>query len=412
MSAAEAPAAPPAFSPRTMLALVVVGLVALSSLAVLSAYAPDLRGGLDGGAHALSSSAVGYRGAVIMLKAEGVPVVVSRQAPAPRDPALRVLTPADATAFKDIRPFLAGDAPVLIVLPKWRTLPDPDRPGFVRKAGPAIAAAGLIDDPVMTRARFTLSGDPGVSKPVLHGAGGPFAPGTYLPIGPIDRLTTISGDDWQPVLVNERGRAVLAQSKRDRNVLVLADADLLNTQGLANLDTARAGLAILNVLRGDRGVRFDVTLNGFRRGHGLGRVMLTPPWLAATLCAVLAGLLMGLHGLARFGAAQARGRAIALGKAALVDNSAGLVRMARREAEFAPAYLALAKALVGQAAGGAHAAGGEGQDAWLDDLARRRGLAAPVDLAAQAARTKTRDELLALARRIYVWRREMTLGRR
>ena len=84
-----------------------------------------------------------------------------------------------------------------------------------------------------------------------------------VPLDPIDQLQTISGDDWTPALVDERGRMVLAQSKTHSNVLVLADPDLLNNQGLAKLDNARAGMAILNTLRGEGGVTFDVTLNGF-----------------------------------------------------------------------------------------------------------------------------------------------------
>lgn len=398
-----------AFSPRTMLALVIVGLVSFCGLAVLSAYAPELRGSVDPGAHALSPSAVGYRGAVIMLQAEGAPAVASRSVPPPNDPALRVLTPAADVHLKDIKPFI-HDAPVLVVLPKWTVAQDPRRVGFVTKVGAAVPPPLALLKDVSPKTTMTIDG--GLSRPVLHGAGGPFAAGTYLPLGPIDRLRTVSGEDWRPVLADAQGRAVLVQSAKTPNLLVLVEPDLLNTQGLANIDTARAGLAILNAMRGDRGVRFDVTLNGFSRGQGLGRVMLEPPWLAATLCGVAAALLMGLHGLARFGPAQTTGRAIALGKTALVDNSAGLVRMARREAELAPAYLALTKTLVGQAAGGAHAAVDAELDPWLADLARLRGAAAPEELSAQAARAKTRDDLLALGRGLYDWRLEMTRERR
>ena len=56
MSAAaeSAPARPPqAFSGGAVLALVLVGVVAFAGLAVLSAYAPDLRGHNDVRAHAL-----------------------------------------------------------------------------------------------------------------------------------------------------------------------------------------------------------------------------------------------------------------------------------------------------------------------------------------------------------------------
>src|SRR5215469_1740428 len=70
-----------AFSPPTILALILVSVTAFAGLAVLGAYAPELRGASDPGAHALSSSAIGFRGATVMLKAEGTPALVSRTPP-------------------------------------------------------------------------------------------------------------------------------------------------------------------------------------------------------------------------------------------------------------------------------------------------------------------------------------------
>ncbi|MDB5474610.1 MAG: hypothetical protein JWP49_121 [Phenylobacterium sp.] len=399
-----------AFSPRTILALVLVGLVSLSGLAVLGAYAPELRGGLDPGAHALSSSAVGFRGAVVMLKALDAPVVISRAAPRLAGDAapLIVLTPTFMTQAKDLEAF-PHEVHRLIVLPKWATTGDPRRPTFVLKAGldPGIAAtAGPM---LAAYAKTTkIERRAAVTRPVLRGAvgPGPYAAGTYLPLAAIDQLQTLSGDGWEPALVDETGRMVLAYSKAQPNLLVLADPDLLNNQGLAKLDNARAGMAILRTL-GDGGVIFDVTLNGFKRGRSLGRVLLEPPWLAATLCALGAAVLMGLHGLARFGPARVSGRAIALGSRALVDNAAGLVRMARKEARLAPQYVELTKSRVRRAAGGAHAASEAEDDRWLGDLAERRGLERPEQLTAEAERARTRDDVLALARKLYRWRGEM-----
>jgi phage tail protein X len=409
MTAAASPA-PNAqtFSARTILALVIVGVVSFSGLAVLATFAPELRGGADAGAHALSSSAVGFKGAQVMLRAEGAPVVVSRMAPRPghANAGITVVTPNPGVPQKDLNPFFSQN--LLIVLPKWRVTPQPARIGWVLKAGPEPQALGPLLAGLSKVTHVTM-GD-GVSRPKLYGAGGPFQAGTYLPLDPIDQLQTLSGDDWTPALVDEHGRMVLAQSKTHRNVLVLADPDILNNQGLAKLDNARAGMAILNTLRGDGGVTFDVTLNGFSRGHGVGQLMLEPPFLAATLCGVAAALLLGLHALARFGPTLTRGRAIALGKSALVDNSAGLVRMARREAELAPAYAALTKSLVARIVGGPRSGIGGARDneTWLAELARRAGAADPADLTAQAERAQTRDELLAVGRSLYHWRAEIT----
>ena len=75
---------------------------------------------------------------------------------------------------------------------------------------------------------------------------------------------------------------------------------------------------------------FDVTLNGLGSSKSPLKLMFDPPFLAVTLAIVAALLLAGPAGdrpLRR--AAAGRERAIAFGKAALVDNSAALVRKAR-----------------------------------------------------------------------------------
>jgi len=400
MSEAAA-ARPQTFAAGAILALVLAGIVAAAAMAVLSAYAPDLRNGQDGRAHALSKSAVGYAGAPILMKALGASVLVSRTRPSRPTGAVVVLTPEPGLSPEELRNYPKG-ALTLIVLPKWIAGRDPLRQGAVRKIG-VLPADRAFEEMLKSYAPKTkLAVRQGKSRPVLQGPYGP------LRLGEIDRLRTISGEGWLPLLTDERGQAVLVQSSKTPSIWVLADPDLLNNQGLASRDTARAGALILDLARrGERPILFDVTLNGLERGRGLGRLMLEPPLLAATLIAVMAGVLMGLHALARFGQPRARGRAFALGARALVDNSADLVRMAKKEHELAPAYADLTRALVARAAGG-HTA----QEHWLDDLARRRGATAPGELAAEAETARTRDDLMAVARKLYEWRGEMTRERR
>ena len=412
ITAAAAPDRSQGFSPRTILALVAVGLVSFSGLAVLAAYAPELRAAGDPGAHAMSSSAVGFKGAVIMLQAEGVPTVVSRATPKKNSPDLLILTPEIGAGERNLEPF-ALQSRKLIVLPKWMVAGQPLRPGFVQKVGvwenSAVATALLNRYAKTTEILRRV----GVSRPVLRGDPS-FGADVVLPLGEVDRLQTVApGGEWDPMLSDEQGDMVLARSRTQEGVFLLADPDLLNNQGLARLDRARAGMAILNTLRAGQGIAFDVTLNGLTRGRGIGRLVLEPPWLAATLCGVLAALLMGLHGLARFGPTLASGRAIALGKRALVDNSAGLVRMARREHELAPAYATLTRALIRRFVGaGDRAATGGENDRWLADLASPRGAAAPEDLSRGAERAQSRDELLAIGRKLYLWSVEITGERR
>ncbi|ODT86849.1 hypothetical protein [Phenylobacterium sp. SCN 70-31] len=406
MSEAPTPAAP-AFRPRTILALIGVGVVAFAAMAVLAAYAPDLRSGNDGRAHAMSRSAIGFAAAPILARNLGETASVSRSPPRGLAEAVVVVTPEGHERTQALDPF-AEAAAVLIVMPKWAVSPDPLRRGAVRKVD--VRPARDVDRLLSRYAKATrLTPGSAVTRPILRGAGGPFDPGTVLPLGPIDRLQTVTGEGWAPALVNEKGEIVLAYAVENPKILLLADPDLLNNQGLAELANARAGAAILSAASagGERPILFDVTLNGLARGRGLGRLMLEPPWLAATLIGLAATVLMALHALARFGQPRREGRAFALGAGALVDNSADLIRMARKEAEFAPAYAGVIRRMVIRAGGG-HAA----QEHWLDDLARRRGVASPDEMAAEAQGAKTRDDLLGVARKLYDWKGELTRDRR
>src|SRR2546423_14407580 len=70
-----------AFNARTMLLVTAIGALAFIAMLVLGAYAPDLRSGHNGGAHALSNAATGYSGLVRLSGATGRnPAIVRVQA--------------------------------------------------------------------------------------------------------------------------------------------------------------------------------------------------------------------------------------------------------------------------------------------------------------------------------------------
>ena len=69
-----------AFNARTMLLITAIGTLAFIAMLVLGAYAPDLRSGKNGGAHALSNAAVGFTGIVRLADATGHNPVIVRVA--------------------------------------------------------------------------------------------------------------------------------------------------------------------------------------------------------------------------------------------------------------------------------------------------------------------------------------------
>ena len=101
------------------------------------------------------------------------------------------------------------------------------------------------------------------------------------------------------------------------------------------------------------------------------------------------------------------GRGLALGALGLVDNSAGLIRLGRKEAELAQPYAELSQALTLRATGGDR--GGERLER-LERLARTTSSRA--ELIQASALVKTPADLLAIARRWRLWRLEMTRDRR
>jgi len=413
MSIEAAVARPPLFAARTMLIVVLIGVFAFSAFVVLSAYAPDLRSGSDGGAQALSKSAVGFAGVVELMRGMDEPAFISRGplAPTQDGSGVLVLTPGPANGPGDIRA-IHFTGLKLVVLPKWIVGPHPLSPDWVQKE--TIMPPGMVLRPLGTAfGKIRLQQRAGVERPVLRAASGAgFPAGEVLTPGPVDQLQTLSGPGWDPILTDAHGDAVLALS-RQGGVAVLSDPDLLNTQGVADLNTARAGVEILDRLRDGGPAAFDVTLNGYGRGRSLLKLAFEPPMLGATLCFVAAGLMMGLHAAARFGPAERPPPVLALGKRALADNAAALVRMARREPRMAPAYAALTREAAARAVGAPRDLGEDQLDALLDRLGAARGLEDRYSsLAAEAAAAKTNAELMSVARRLFQWRGEMTRDRR
>ena len=396
-----------AFSPLTVISLVVIGVLSLAGLGVLSAYAPELKSGNDGGAHGLSKSSVGFGGIVRLLEASGATVVLSRGALGTgSEGSLLVLTPTPTTSPDQISD-RQHRGPTLIVLPKWIAVPEQGKAGWISTVGTVEPSQVLERLPDSIRPGTRIAQRPGVSSSLLTRPAGE-ALGPNLAI---ENLQTISGRDWIPVVIDERGAPVVAL-RRGTQIYVLSDPDLMNTHGLKRLAGAQVALGILDVVRADgESVVFDLTLNGFQRTRSLLRLMLEPPLLGVTLVIVALFVVGGLQAGARFGPAREKARAVALGKQALADNTAGLVRMARREHRMASPYALLVRASVARAIGAPRRLSEPELDAFLDRVGTQSGAEARYStLATRAAEARTAADLMAIARDLHRWKLEMTHG--
>jgi hypothetical protein len=406
---------------------VAVGLVVVSALAMvaflaLSAYAPQFRTETGGRPNVLSKSAIGFAGIRVMLEETGTVVEVNRGHERLAGGGLLILTPDATSSGPSVAALAAGGAPVLIVLPKWVLVPDYLRSGWVRKVwafDPTLVAAvlkGLDESATVVRPgepdngkakEKPFSAKPKAEKPVevVITSTPSFGPSPYPPKLTIDGFQTVAGKKWAAVLTDGKGHAVLAQL-RGTNTFVLADPDLLNTAALKNERVAAGALTLISRLPGSKNeVVFDVTLAGFDAKRSLLRSVFGPPFLAATLCALLAAALMAFRAMNRFGSPREEERSFAFGKRSLADNTASLIRVMARGPGMAPRYAAAVRRLAAKTL-----RGGRVEDIeWLDAIERSSRIAPTYsELLVEAESVESETALMKLAAKLHDWKSRIT----
>ncbi|MEG3155592.1 hypothetical protein [Sphingomonas sp. RB1R13] len=324
------------FTQRSMLIILVVGLISFAAMLVLGAYAPDLRSGRNGGAHALSNAATGYSGLVALAEATDRNPLIIRNERQLDSEDLAVLAPEKAAVNLNKALTARATRPTLIILPKWQTSPDPDHRGWVTAKGllpPAEPQGILAPNWPMKVDRQRASGPLTTLAPAATGV--QFAAPVIL--------QTVSAPQMIPLITDAQGHIVLGRLNATVPLFILADPDLLSNRAMADPNQAKAALALLDYLNSTDAdaILFDVTLNGFGHSPSPLRLAFDPPFLATTLAMLAALILVSVQALNRFGPVRRRTRALAFGKAALIDNAAALARKAGREAAFGPRYAAM-----------------------------------------------------------------------
>jgi hypothetical protein len=389
------------FNVKLMLGLIAAGIVAFGAFMLLAAYAGDFRSGRDGRAHALSVSATGFKGIVDLVGYSGGAARLVRSEAELESEDLLVVAIEQGTDRSALQALVEarGAKATLLVLPKWVTEPDQFHSGWVH-------SVGLLDEQLLAKLLDGIHEVKIVQPPRSPGVavGSEWLEGIKAPLPKHPQY--VSGEDVIPLLAGPGG-TLLAQLG-DRPLWLLSDPDLLSNHGLKSPRRARAALQILEALNTTdaEATNFDLTLNGFGKKANALKLAFEPPFLALTLSLLVAALLAGLHGAFRFGPEEREERAIAFGKAALVENSAGLIKLARREHRLGGAYGDVIAEETARASGAPPGLRGAELDAYLDRLSAPD---APkyTRLAAQARAAADRSELVAAARALFFWKKEI-----
>lgn len=411
----------PAFGRGTTAGLVLVGL--LCFVALLYWLGNGAQNANNGGGHVGGRGLNGFAALAAMMEADGLEVRRARRAEGLREVGLLVLTPPPYTDGKAIARIVNARraiGPTLIIAPKWFVAPafglkgarrgwtrisgagTPEWPGFADNVTVALGDAKAA--PAHGWRSGARSGPLPDDRTVLSGRGAGLRPLVRAGDGRV--LAAYLGDDgYYPAFDGLADEPSSGENTDIYPVVLVFEPDLLDNWGLADRRTGLLARQLMLAAAGTRSqpVVFDLTLNGLGGSRNLLTLAFQPPFLAATLCLLLAMLAVIWRGFNRFGPARRATPDIATGKAALVANTAGLIRRAGRLHLIAAPYaadtrgriaarLGLARGLRGPAADGAaieHA---------IDRAMARRGLAhPPFSTAADRLRAARRPDDVARA---------------
>ena len=345
----------------------------------------------DGGAHARSNAITGFTGLVRLLDETDRAVEVTASPGRFDEYSLLVLTPAHFADAEELSEILAARryiGPTVVILPKWMASRIPDgvevesEPGWVMLNG--ISSPSWFAELPQAKGMALATGE-------TRGWSGFDFNGALAAPTQVQGVRNIDETPLDALVTDSENDILAADYYADDEawpITFVFEPDLLNNQGMADIERARMAMSLFDYA-GDyenMPIHFDVSLVGLGGSENLLTLAFAPPFLAATLCLLLAALVIGWRGFRRFGPPAQATPAFAQGKRQLAQNGAALVARVKRWHLLAEPYAALVTARTAKMLG-IRATGEAAQIAAIDAALARVGREdAPYAAAAQNLR--------------------------
>lgn len=421
------------FSRRAVLAIVLIGTGLFVALLWMIGTGTGMGSANDGQAHAGGKGLNGYAAMADYLERRGFPVRKVKNEGALDKPGVLILTPPASADGKDIEKIVNARryiGPTIVITPKWVAVPPAReqtgaRKGWVRFTGAAGPNwQGFLDDVFVSISPMGAKGAPArwhgmglkgtlpESKQVLSGKGERLVPLVAGQDGRI--LAALLDDGGQYPQLEDAALAPMNSDVEDEDLhplVIVFEPDLLDNYGMSRLGSAQLAETLVRTsgIGAGQPVMFDLTLNGFGQSENLLTLAFTPPFLAATLCLLLAAIICGWRAFLRFGPPVAGERAIAFGKRALVANAASFVRRTGRLHLIAGPYIDRARARLVRGLGLPRSLDASQAEAAIDRALASRDVAAePFSaIAARLNRARKAHDLLKAARDLHALERKL-----
>ncbi|MEE4452302.1 DUF4350 domain-containing protein [Novosphingobium resinovorum] len=423
------------FSIWAVAAIVVLGGLLFVALLWMIGTGVGMGSANDGKAHGEGKGLNGYAAMADYLERRGFAVETTRNSGALAKPGLLVLTPPAFIKGAELNKIVAARryvGPTLVIAPKWLAPPpvaeqrDKAKKGWINLGGEStLEWPGFLDQLTIRTTKLdsaraewrgmALAGTLPAPDTVRAGEGEGLVPLVVTHDGGATLAGFMNDGGYYPELEGMARQRMTFDGEPDeeRQPLILVfEPDLLDNYGMARFENARLAEALVRaagVAPGDP-IVFDMTLPGYGRSQNLLTLAFTPPFLAATLCLLLAAVVVGWRAFLRFGPPLSPERAIAFGKHALVSNAAGLVRRTRRLHLLGPPYADRARERLVTALALPRTLDAERADAAIDRALTARGHdTEPFSVIAARLRSAHRShELLKAARDLHALERTLT----
>lgn len=414
------------FSPRTVLWVAAVAAASFAVALILMAYGPELAQEETAGPSAFSSSALGHRALLEFLEESGIDVRLQRGRRlfqcGPGVPVV-LAEPDPKQTPGTLQAYLGGlfrrasrrSASVVIVLPKWSGTWYPVRGSLWVHAVRLLRREDVQE--ILDNAH-----DAGLGLARVLRLGVQLRSALACDTAWGERVSTeliapqlIEGSSLEPVVWTEAGVLVgRARCQEDGpTVYLVSDPDLLNNHGLARRDNSVVVLRTLADALQANAVVLDEVVHGWGRDVPfLAELLRFPLVLTVVHGALVFGCVLWT-GMARSGKPRAAPSRVLPGKLSLIENTARLLSHRSHVADSAARYFQ--ETLV-HVARRLYLPGELEKDevlASLQELSKKRG--SKVDLAklrgrlasVRGSRQGSREEAVAIAKRIHAWRKEM-----